>query len=275
MNLEQLANPQGLREITLKALMAARLGREVLVNYFGRVKHVEEKFQAGLVSEADKTSERVIEAYLKAQFPDFDFLGEESAGPEELKRAAQSDRPQWVLDPLDGTTNYIYGFPVFAVSLALQYRGKVLLGVVDAPMLGKVWCAWKGGGAFCNGERLRVSDCGQINKSLLATGFFSEVEDELNQQLRIFEKAIRKARAIRRAGSAALDLCWVASGVFDGYWEKNLKPWDVAAGLLIVQEAGGIITNFRGEPFSLFMDSIVAGNSTMVEQICTLTRSSV
>ncbi len=274
MNVEQLTDPQNLREITLKALIAARMGREVLLSYFGRVKDVQEKFQAGLVSEADKTSEKVIEAYLKAQFPKFDFLGEESA-PEDLKKASESDRPQWVLDPLDGTTNYIYGFPVFAVSLALQYRGQVLVGVVDAPLLGKVYCAWKKGGAFCNGEKLQVSTCGQINKSLLATGFFSEVEDELKLQLGIFEKAIRKARAIRRAGSAALDLCWVASGVFDGYWEKNLKPWDVAAGLLIVQEAGGVITNFKGEPYNLFMDSIVAGNSTMVEQICSLTRTSV
>lgn len=274
MNVEHLANPGVLREVTLKTLQAARLGREVLLDYFGRVKDVQEKFQAGLVSEADKTSEKVIESYLKTHFPSFDFLGEESA-PEDLVKKSQSDRPQWVLDPLDGTTNYIYGFPVFAVSLALQYKGQVLLGVVDAPLLGKVYCGWKGGGSYCNGQKLRVSDCGQINKSLLATGFFSEVEEELNQQLRIFEKAIRKARAIRRAGSAALDLCWVASGVFDGYWEKNLKPWDVAAGLLIVQEAGGVITDFKGQPYNLFKDSIVAGNATMVEQICSLTRSSV
>lgn len=274
MNLQHLQSPESLREIALKSIQAARLGRQVLLDYFGRVKDVQEKFQAGLVSEADKTSEKVIEAYLRSQFPDFGFLGEESAG-EDLSAAKNSDQPQWVLDPLDGTTNYIYGFPVFAVSLGLYYRGQILTAVVDAPILNKVYCAWKGGGAYCNGERLKVSSCQRIEKSLLATGFFSEIETELSEQLKIFEKAIRKARAIRRAGSAALDMCWVAAGVFDGYWEKNLKPWDVAAGVLMVQEAGGVVTDFHGNDFDIFHPSLVCGNPTMVQQICNLTKSSV
>jgi myo-inositol-1(or 4)-monophosphatase len=265
------ANTQKYREITDHALKAARIGREVLLHYFGRLKKVEEKFQAGLVSEADKTSEIEIAKYLKAQFPEFAFLGEESA-PESLEAIRISKQPRWILDPLDGTTNYVHGLPMYAVSLGLEIDGQVVSAVIDAPGLNSVYCAWAGGGAYLNGNRLQVSKRQKLSEGLLATGFNSEIEEVLQRQISIFSEVVRKSHGIRRAGAAALDLAWVAAGVFDGYFEQGPKPWDIAAGWLLIQEAGGVLKNFKGEDYALFMNDVVAGNPTMVEQICQITR---
>lgn len=255
-----------LNDILYKALKAARLGREVLLHYSGRLKNVQEKFQAGLVSEADVESERVIKAELARQFPDFEFLGEESATKSDLARI-RSDRPRWILDPLDGTTNYVHGLPVYGVSLGLEYGGQTWVGVVDCPALGEVYCAAKGAGAFVNGRPIRVSGRTELKDALLATGFISDIEPNLVEQLRVFQKIVRRSRGVRRAGAAALDLCWVARGVFDGYWEKNLQPWDVCAGSLIVQEAGGVVTTYRGRKHSPFADSTIAGNPSIAARL--------
>lgn len=263
---EQFEIQKNLKEIHYKALKAARLGREVLLHYAGRLEHVQQKYQAGLVSEADLESERVIRAELLRHFPDFDFLGEESATAKDLA-VKISDRPRWILDPLDGTTNYVHGLPVYAVSLALEYQGQTWVGVVDAPALGDVYTATFGGGAFVNGKRLEVSSRPTLEDSLLATGFIADFEDQLQEQVDIFNVLVRKCRGVRRAGAAAMDLCWVARGVFDGYWEKNLKPWDVAAGALIVQEAGGLVTTYRGRKHSPFSDSTIAANPQVAPQL--------
>lgn len=255
-----------LNDIVYKALKAARMGRDVLNHYAGRLENVQEKFQAGLVSEADIESEKVIRAELLREFPDFGFLGEESATDKELAQGP-SDQPTWILDPLDGTTNYVHGLPVYAVSLGLFYKGQTWVGVVDAPALGDVYVASKGGGAFVNGRPLRVSTRPSLSKALLATGFISDIEPNLVEQLRIFEKIVRLSRGVRRPGAAALDLCWVARGVFDGYWEKNLKPWDVCAGSLMVQEAGGVVTTYRGNAHDPFKDSTVAGNPAVAAEL--------
>lgn len=260
----ELADPAFLRQITYKALKAARIGREILLHYHGNLKKVEHKHQAGLVSEADRSSEDAIKRYLAQEFPDFDFLGEESAFGRE-QAFEPSEKPRWILDPLDGTTNYVHGFPAFAVSLALEHRGRILVGVVDAPKLGEVYVAWRGGGAFCNGHRMQVSACMDIKDALLATGFISEVPENLPEQLKIFSRLVYQARGIRRAGAAALDLAWVARGTFDGYWEKNLKPWDVAAGLLLVQESGGRVCTYQGLEAGPFEASYVAANPRISE----------
>lgn len=255
-------SPQELKELTYTALKAARLGREVLLHYAGRLENVQEKFQAGLVSEADKESERVICQYLNKEFPDFAFLGEESAfgKPEDWQA---SDVPRWILDPLDGTTNYVHGLPVYAVSLGLELKGESIVGVIDAPALNEVYSCWKGGGAYVNGRKIEVSKRSQLSEGLLATGFISDIEEHLAEQLGIFSNVVRKARAIRRAGAAAMDLAWVARGVFDAYWEKNIKPWDMAAGMLLVREAGGEVLTYRGQQCTPFSKSIVAGNPAM------------
>jgi myo-inositol-1(or 4)-monophosphatase len=217
------------------ARKAAQKGREVLLHYFGQLKQVQEKAQAGLVSEADVESERVIASVLKESFPEIPFMGEEGAF---TSRDSQVQANSWVVDPLDGTTNYVHGFHVFCVSIGLQWKGEIVLGVVDVPLLNKTYWSAKGQGAYVNGQRLNVSSKTNIKDSLLATGFFHDNREALAQQLKIFSDLVFEARGIRRPGAAAYDLCLVAEGVFDAFWEPNLKPWDAAAGVSLVREAG-------------------------------------
>jgi myo-inositol-1(or 4)-monophosphatase len=259
-------------EVLLKANQACRRGREVLLKYFGHLEHVEEKFQAGLVSEADKESEKIIQTELKKYFPEMEFLGEETAYQTQTKvKTVASDKPRWILDPLDGTTNYVHRFPVFCISLGLEYKGEMQVAVIDVPLMNETYTAIRGQGAWVNGQKLRVSKTAELNKSLLATGFFGENDLSLQEQMKIFSKLVRETRGIRRAGAAAYDLCMVARGVFDGFWESNLSPWDTAAGLLLVTEAGGQVTTFRGKTYDPYKNSIIASNghlhSTLVESM--------
>lgn len=251
------------------AIKAVRAGREVLQHYYGRLEHVEEKFQAGLVSEADKESEKAIFDYLRKNFPNDEFLGEESTLDltkiQDMKPAGKVGR--WIVDPLDGTTNYIHRFPIFCISLGYEVEGKIKLAVIDVPMLGEVYTAIEGQGAYVNGRRIHVSDTPNIKKSLLATGFFSEDEVSLEEQLRIFSTVVREARAIRRPGAAAYDLAQVARGVFDGFWERNLKPWDSAAGILLVREAGGEVVTYTGKDYHPYNNSLIAGNKAIVAEL--------
>lgn len=240
-----------------KAIQAARIGREILLNYYGRLKNIEEKFQAGLVSEADKESEKAIVGFLQKEFPETTVLAEEGFHNYDLT----SDQGRWIIDPLDGTTNYIHQFPIFCISIGLEIKSEIVLAVIDVPMLNETYTAIKGKGAFLNGKPLKTSETKLIKDSLLATGFIADHEHILQEQLRIFSEVVRKCRAVRRAGAAAYDLCLVAKGAFDGYWERNLKPWDSAAGLLLVQEAGGKVSTYRGEKYTPFKNSIVASNS--------------
>lgn len=250
------------------AIKAAKLGREVLLHYFGRLEKIEEKFQAGLVSEADKESEKVIFEYLRKNFPGDEFLGEESAGDLTNVQPTEkgSGRGRWIVDPLDGTTNYVHQFPIFCVSIGYEVDGVMQVAVIDMPMLGEVYTAVRGCGAFVNGKPLRVSQTADFHNSLLATGFFSEHEENLKEQMDIFSHLVRKARGVRRAGAAAYDLAQVARGVFDGYWEKNIKPWDAAAGILLVREAGGSVLTYRGEEYNPYHNSIIAANPTLTKQ---------
>ena len=249
------------------ALAAVELGRACLLGYFGKIHHIEEKEKAGLVSEADRESERIIQTYLAEHCPDVGFLGEETAylDNQELQREYRGAR--WILDPLDGTTNFIHRFPIFCISLGLEVDGELEIGIIDMPMLNQTWTAQKGKGSFCNGQPVRVSQTTDFSKSLLATGFFAEEETEsMNHQIRIFTNLVKKARGIRRAGAAAYDLACVSSGVFDLFWEKNLKPWDTAAGQLLVQEAGGVVRNFQGHNHNPFDKSLIAGNPILVQK---------
>lgn len=250
------------------ALQACRLGREVLLKYFGNLEHIEEKFQAGLVSEADKESEKIIAAHLKKSFPEIDFLGEEShAAGAKVQWTPDHKSPRWILDPLDGTTNYIHRFPIFCISLGLEFDGKIQLAVVDVPMLGETYTAIRGQGAYVNGRRLQVSKTEKFKDAFLATGFVAEHEHVISEQLEIFSEVVRACRGVRRPGAAAYDLCQVARGVFDGYWERNIQPWDAAAGILLVEEAGGVIETYRGEKYHPYKNSIVAGNAATVKSL--------
>lgn len=244
------------------ATEAVCLGREVLVKHFGQLKNVREKFRAGLVTEADETSEKVIQSYLKQHFPNFSFWGEESF--DNSKQITLPENYTWVLDPLDGTTNYVHGFPLFCISLALAYKNQILLGIVDAPLMNLSFKAIQGMGATCNDETISVSQRGSLQEALLATGFYPHDEDLLTDQLDLFRTFLPHVRGIRRGGSAALDLCLVGQGVFDAFWEKHLKPWDTAAGAVIVREAGGVVHNFFGQDFNLNDPGILASNSLLL-----------
>ncbi|MGE5086263.1 MAG: inositol monophosphatase family protein [Bacillota bacterium] len=250
------------------AIKAVSLGREVLLNYFGNLEHIEEKFQAGLVSEADKESERVISEHLKKNFPDIEFLGEESyAAGAKVQWETAGARGRWILDPLDGTTNYIHRFPIFCISLGLEINGQIQLAVIDVPMLQETYTAIRGQGAYVNGRRLSISKNTELKKALLATGFVAEHEHIISEQLTIFSDVVRKCRGVRRPGAAAYDLAQVARGVFDGYWERNIQPWDAAAGILLVEEAGGIVTTYRGNKYDPYKNSIIAGNAMIVSEL--------
>jgi len=207
-----------------------------------------------LVTEFDRRSQDIIDRRLSSSFPDHSILAEEG-----LARAGSSEY-RWIFDPLDGTTNFAHTFPVFSVSIALERKGDLLLGVVFDPMRGEMFEAVKGGGARLNGAAIRVSDVPELGKSLLATGFPYDVRTSRTNNVREFSDFIVRAQAIRRCGSAALDLCYVACGRFDGFWELKLKPWDMAAGALIVREAGGRISDFQGGPFDPFSGIILATN---------------
>ncbi|MDZ4676127.1 MAG: inositol monophosphatase family protein [Oligoflexia bacterium] len=240
------------------ALDAAKKGGAITLKYFRRLKFVSIKEGAGLVSEADKESEAVITKIIHKAYPTHQVLGEE-AGYSGSDRAAEL----WVVDPLDGTTNYVHGFPFYCVSIGLEVNGVVEVGVVYAPLLKQIYTAIRGRGAFLNGKPIHVSGTDRIEDSLLATGFSYSRNEYLDQELRDFRLLAVKARGIRRAGSAALDMCMVASGVYDGFWERQLAPWDTAAGCLLVTEAGGVVTNFENDPFHFSMKSVLAANPNM------------
>jgi myo-inositol-1(or 4)-monophosphatase len=248
------------------ALEAVKLGRACLLGYFGKISHIKSKEKAGLVSEADRESEKIIQDYLSLHCPDVGFLGEEQAHLENTELVKNYKGARWILDPLDGTTNYIHQFPIFCISLALEVDGVLELGIIDMPMLNQTWVAERGRGAFCDGQKISVSNTTEFSNSLLATGFFGEDPEFLDDQIQIFSMLVTKARGIRRAGAAAYDLACVSSGIFDLFWEKNLKPWDTAAGQLLIEEAGGVVKTYEGNPHNPFEKSIVAGNKVLVEK---------
>lgn len=245
------------------AFEAADRGREILIKYFGHLNRVSHKERAGLVSEADVESEKAIAAVLKKYFPNSRFHGEESG----LDQNPSPTDLLWIVDPLDGTTNYVHEFPIFCISIGLKIGNELEAAVIDVPMVDVRYYATKGGGAFMKtsvGEKkISVSDRATLKDSLLATGFNVHASDDLKKQLEIFEHFIFKTRGIRRAGAAAYDLCLVAQGSFDGFWEKNLSPWDTAAGTLLVREAGGVVTNYAGEFYDPNMDDIIAGSKVI------------
>lgn len=243
------------------ALDAAKRAGDLLMEGLGRTNLVEFKGEIDLVTEMDRKAEEVIVETISSAFPDHSILAEER---EEVERPSTY---RWIVDPLDGTTNYAHGYPVFCVSIALECNGEVLLGVVYNPVLKETFLAEKGHGATLNGIPIHVSNTERLERSLLATGFPYDIRRTEDNNLNHFCNFALRAQAIRRAGSAALDLCYVACGRFDGYWELRLKPWDVAAGSLMVREAGGRVTTFDGGPFDIYSDNILASNGRIHEEM--------
>jgi len=242
------------------AVEAALAAGEILESYYGGPFRISYKGELNLVTEADLASEKRILQILKRRFPDASILGEES-GESPGESAATSRR--FVVDPLDGTTNFAHGYPVFAVSIAYEDEGLTRAGVVYDPIRRELFTAARGRGAFLNGRRLGVSRTATLGQALLVTGFPYDLKDDLAGNLRLFQRFMGLSRAIRRDGSAALDLCYVAAGRYDGFWEEKLGPWDTAAGALIVEEAGGVLTGFSGEPFHYSNKAVLATNGRL------------
>jgi myo-inositol-1(or 4)-monophosphatase len=233
----------------------AREAGSLLLSFFGKVA-VEYKGDVDLVTQADRSSEKLIVERIRKQWPDHDLLGEEGS-----RRETGSDF-RWYIDPLDGTTNFAHGFPVFCVSLALEYKGERIAGVVFDPCRNEMFAAEKAGGSELNGSKIHVSRTERLAESLVATGFPSHKRHK-NPNIHFYHQITLRSHGVRRAGSAALDLCYVACGRYDAFWEFNLNSWDTAAGVLLVQEAGGRVTNFSDLPFNIDSREVLATNTTL------------
>jgi myo-inositol-1(or 4)-monophosphatase len=243
-----------------KATEVAKESGALLKDLFHRPHEISYKRRADLLTEADKRSEAMIVQFLRRTYPSHDIVGEEGGG---IKTGSDYC---WYVDPLDGTTNYAHGFPVFCTTLGLSYRNEVIAGVVYDPMREELFNAEKGSGAFLNGERLQVSETATLGESLLATGFppFATNHD-LN--IECYFRFTMLSHGIRRAGSAALDFCSVASGRYEGFWEFKLNPWDKAAGSLMVTEAGGRVTSISNGAFELLADEVYASNGLVHDEM--------
>ena len=235
----------------------AREAGELLISHFGKVE-IEYKGEVDLVTKADREAEALIVERIRALWPNHDITGEEGT-----QTTSGSDY-RWYIDPLDGTTNFAHGYPVFCVSIALEdvkARERVA-GVIFDPMRNEMFCAEQGSGAELNGKKIRVSKTKTLAESLLATGFPSHKRHK-NPNIHFYHQLTLRSHGVRRAGSAALDLAYVAFGRYDAYWEFNLNPWDTAAGVLLVQEAGGTVTGFLGDAFDISSKEVAASNTVL------------
>ncbi len=244
------------------AIEAARIAGTILQEKARSGFQVEHKDAVNLVTDADRLAEKAIVEGIRQVCPDHQILAEEQGV------VSHSPSPyKWVIDPLDGTTNFAHGFPAFCVSIGLEYQGRGILGVVFDPTRQELFVAEAGRGAFLNGRPIRVSKAAALNAALLVTGFAYDIRRSSNNNLDHFARFSLRTQGVRRTGAAALDLCYVASGRFDGFWELKLQPWDTAAGVVILEEAGGRITDFTGQPFSIYGYEIVASNGLVHEEM--------
>jgi myo-inositol-1(or 4)-monophosphatase len=243
---------------------AAYSGAKILQEHFGHISRIGQKGAFDLVTDADTASEKKIIQIIRRVFPDHAILAEESGinhGNSEC---------QWIIDPLDGTTNYAHQLPIFSIAIALAVQGEIALGLVLNPMDGELFTAITGKGAALNGNPIRVTSTAVVHQSLLVTGFpydFSKIVEPVMQRFCVCQNA---SQGVRRLGSAALDICYVACGRFDAFWEQNLKPWDKAAAAVIATEAGAVITDFSNRPFALDQKEILVSNGAIHQEMLSL-----
>lgn len=246
---------------------ALEAGRFLRMN-IGKIKQIEHKQgeERNLVTEIDKKAEQLIIDRIKKRYPQHDFLGEESGS-----HKAASDY-KWIIDPLDGTTNFTHGLPIFCTSLALEHKGEILLGAIYDPNSDELFTAERNKGAYLNNRRIHVSQATRLMESLIVTGFPYDIKENPYNAVQHFSNVLIECQAVRRLGSAALDLSYVACGRFDGFWEVALNPWDMAAGVLFVQEAGGKFTNFKGFPSDIYTPNVLATNGLIHNQLVEVLR---
>ncbi len=245
------------------ALKAGRMLRENMSSH----REITYKGVVDLVTNFDSRSQDIILNHLSSFFPDHDFLAEED--PSERRRSEF----RWIIDPIDGTTNFAHSFPVFCISIALEYQDNIAAGIIYDPMRDEIFSAVEGDGAHLNGSRIMVSRIDDLDKSLLATGFPYDLRKSRMNNIDHFINFIKQAQAVRRCGSAALDICYVACGRFDGFWEIKLKPWDVAAASLILSEAGGRASDFHGNPLNIFGIETLGSNGLIHKQMVEVLQS--
>ncbi|MDH4217190.1 MAG: inositol monophosphatase [Candidatus Aminicenantes bacterium] len=243
------------------AVDAAREAGQMLKENLNVSREISFKGDVDLVTNFDNQSQKMIYDRLSTHFTDHDFIAEEG-----LEQEKGGDFC-WIFDPLDGTTNYAHRFPIFTVSIALVWKGQVICGVVYDPMRDEMFTGIKGGGAFLNGRQIKVSSINELDKSLVATGFPYDLRESSDNNIAHFSNFLTRVQAIRRCGSAAMDLCYVACGRFDGFWELKLKPWDVAAAALIVEEARGRLSDFRNGLFSIYSQETLGTNGLIHQQM--------
>jgi myo-inositol-1(or 4)-monophosphatase len=239
----------------------ARDAGALLMTYFDRQIAIEYKGDADLVTAADRASEKLIVGKLREFWPTHEIVGEEGT-----RDNTGTSEYRWYVDPLDGTTNFAHGYPVFCVSIGLEYRDELIAGVLYDPARNELFAAAKGSGATLNGKQIHVSKTKALSESILATGFPSHKRHK-NPNIHFYHQITLRSHGIRRAGSAALDLANVASGRYDGFWEFNLNPWDTSAAVVIVREAGGVVTKFDGSEFNIDSREVLASNGLLHEEL--------
>jgi len=239
------------------AVAIARKAGSLMKERFTEKHDITYKGAIDIVTEADRMSEALLVSAIEDEFPHHDILAEESSGTN------KGSPYRWIIDPLDGTTNYAHGFPFFCVSIALERDGRVIVGVIYDPIAEELYEASLAGGAFLNGKKIAVSTTTDLSKGLLATGFPYDIRTNPYNNINYFSEMALRSQAIRRAGSAALDLAYVAAGRFDGFWELQLHPWDTAAGWLLVTEAGGLVTDLDGGSYALTSQGILSSNGRL------------
>lgn len=247
------------------AVEAANKAGKLLLEGFGTSFKIRNKEgRNNLVTEFDIISEKVIIEHIKSKFPDSSILAEESGNN------SGNNNLNWIIDPLDGTVNFAHGLPIFSISIAVEYQGRIVVGVVYNPILNEMFTAIEGKGAFLNSERIYVSNVDDYHSSFLVTGFPYNVDKNPYSCIDTFVNVVLAGIPVRRLGSAALDLAYVACGRFDGFWEINLNPWDVAAGYLLVKESGGVVTQYNNAPYSVYDKTIIATNNKIHNDVIKL-----
>ena len=249
------------------AVDVAYAAGDVLRHYASRDKQVEFKGRANLVTVADRASEELIVREIRRRYPDHSILAEESGPLAVAPSSGGRPNGRWIVDPLDGTTNYAHRFPMYSVSIGFEMDGVLECGAVFDPVRGEMFRAARGEGAWLNDAALAVSEVDRVSESLLLTGFPYGFRERIDEALGLFGTFLVHSQAVRRAGSAALDLCYVASGRSDGFWELDLKPWDTAAGILVLAEAGGRVSDFAGRDYAIEGNRILASNGKIHEEM--------
>ena len=253
-----------------KIIEIAKEAGKFLKENENKISEINEKGSfTNLVTNVDKGSEKMIKEFIAQNFPGHGILAEESGA------SSPSSEYRWIIDPLDGTTNFTHGFPVYCVSIGVEFKGEVIAGAVYDPNFDELFSAEKGSGAFLNGKKMKVTSTDNLERSMLATGFPYDIKHNPFNCIQHFEAFLTRTQAVRRLGSAALDICYVAAGRLDGFWEVNLHPWDTAAAALIANEAGAKVTGFHGEKYSVYQRDIVLSNGLIHDEMIEVLRQNL